>query len=59
MRRAARADPPARAQGRFYAFGRVFSGIVKTGQKVRIQGPNYIPGKKDGERRTARARAAR
>nr|CAI6787264.1 BAF_HP1_G0050400.mRNA.1.CDS.1 [Saccharomyces cerevisiae] len=34
-------------KGRFYAFGRVFAGTVKSGQKVRIQGPNYVPGKKD------------
>ncbi|KAJ2452195.1 translation elongation factor 2 [Coemansia sp. RSA 2424] len=32
-------------KGRFYAFGRVFSGTIKSGQKVRIQGPNYTPGK--------------
>ena len=32
-------------KGRFYAFGRVFSGTVRSGQKVRIMGPNYIPGK--------------
>jgi elongation factor 2 len=38
---------PTSDKGRFYAFGRVFSGTVKTGQKVRIMGPNYIPGKKD------------
>lgn len=38
---------PTSDKGRFYAFGRVFSGIIKTGQKVRIMGPNYIPGKKD------------
>jgi elongation factor 2 len=38
---------PAGDGGRFYAFGRVFSGTVKSGQKVRIQGPNYTPGKKD------------
>lgn len=31
---------------RFIAFGRVFSGKVGTGQKVRILGPNYVPGKK-------------
>ncbi|KAJ2332041.1 translation elongation factor 2, partial [Coemansia sp. RSA 2681] len=36
---------PASDKGRFYAFGHVFSGTVKTGQKVRIQGPNYTPGK--------------
>ncbi|KAK3602764.1 hypothetical protein CHS0354_027760 [Potamilus streckersoni] len=38
---------PTSDKGRFYAFGRVFSGTVKTGQKVRIMGPNYVPGKKE------------
>jgi len=38
---------PTTDKGRFYAFGRVFSGIIKTGQKVRIMGPNYVPGRKD------------
>jgi elongation factor 2 len=38
---------PTTDKGRFYAFGRVFSGTVKSGPKIRIQGPNYIPGKKD------------
>ncbi|PKC16159.1 elongation factor 2 [Rhizophagus irregularis] len=38
---------PTSDKGRFYAFGRVFSGTVKSGLKVRIQGPNYQPGKKD------------
>jgi elongation factor 2 len=37
---------PTTDKGRFYAFGRVFAGTVKTGQKVRIMGPNYQPGKK-------------
>jgi len=37
---------PTTDKGRFYAFGRVFSGTVRTGQKVRIMGPNYVPGKK-------------
>ncbi|KAJ1648818.1 translation elongation factor 2, partial [Coemansia sp. RSA 25] len=37
---------PASDKGRFYAFGRVFSGTVKPGQRVRIQGPNYTPGKR-------------
>lgn len=37
---------PTNDSGRFYAFGRVFSGKIKTGQKVRIQGPNYEVGKK-------------
>ncbi|KAJ2401538.1 translation elongation factor 2, partial [Coemansia sp. RSA 2530] len=37
---------PTSDRGRFYAFGRVFSGTVKCGQKVRIQGPNYVPGNK-------------
>jgi elongation factor 2 len=38
---------PTSDKGRFYAFGRVFSGKVSTGMKARIQGPNYIPGKKE------------
>ena len=38
---------PTSDKGRFYAFGRVFSGTVKPGLKVRIQGPNYQVGKKD------------
>eukprot|EP00918_Siedleckia_nematoides_P055039 GHVU01120081.1.p1 GENE.GHVU01120081.1~~GHVU01120081.1.p1 ORF type:complete len:843 (-),score=136.79 GHVU01120081.1:345-2873(-) len=38
---------PTTDKGRFYAFGRVFSGVVSTGQKARIMGPNYVPGKKD------------
>eukprot|EP00823_Brevimastigomonas_motovehiculus_P009074 TRINITY_DN8754_c0_g1_i1.p1 TRINITY_DN8754_c0_g1~~TRINITY_DN8754_c0_g1_i1.p1 ORF type:complete len:858 (+),score=252.83 TRINITY_DN8754_c0_g1_i1:140-2713(+) len=37
---------PTSEKGRFYAFGRVFSGVVATGQQVRIQGPDYVPGKK-------------
>uniref|UniRef100_A0A4W3KGB5 Elongation factor 2 n=1 Tax=Callorhinchus milii TaxID=7868 RepID=A0A4W3KGB5_CALMI len=38
---------PTTDKGRFYAFGRVFSGVVSTGLKVRIMGPNYTPGKKE------------
>ena len=34
------------SDNRFTAFGRVFSGKIGTGQKVRILGPNYEPGKK-------------
>lgn len=37
---------PATDRGRFFAFGRVFSGTVRAGLQVRIQGPNYIPGQK-------------
>jgi elongation factor 2 len=37
---------PSADRGRFFAFGRVFSGTVKAGLKVRIQGPDYIPGTK-------------
>mmetsp|Transcript_20777 Transcript_20777/g.43382 ORF Transcript_20777/g.43382 Transcript_20777/m.43382 type:complete len:863 (-) Transcript_20777:79-2667(-) len=37
---------PTSDKGRFYAFGRVFSGTIATGQKVRILGPNYVHGKK-------------
>ncbi|KAE9387426.1 P-loop containing nucleoside triphosphate hydrolase protein [Gymnopus androsaceus JB14] len=40
---------PTSDKSRFYAFGRVFSGTARSGQKIRIQGPNYVPGsgKKD------------
>jgi len=38
---------PTSDKGRFYAFGRVFSGTIATGQKVRIMGPNFVPGKKE------------
>lgn len=38
---------PTTDKGRFYAFGRVFSGTVATGMKARIMGPNYVPGKKE------------
>jgi len=38
---------PTSDKGRFYAFGRVFSGTVATGLKVRIQGPHYKPGTKE------------
>lgn len=37
---------PTSDKGRFYAFGRVFSGTVTVGQKVRIMGPNFELGKK-------------
>ena len=37
---------PTVDKSRFFAFGRVFSGKVRTGQKCRIMGPNYVPGKK-------------
>ncbi|KAL3583912.1 hypothetical protein D5086_014973 [Populus alba] len=37
---------PASDKGRFFAFGRVFAGKVTTGLKVRIMGPNYVPGEK-------------
>ncbi|CEI86082.1 Putative ZYRO0D11044p [Rhizopus microsporus] len=38
---------PTSDKGRFYAFGRVFSGTVRAGMEVRIQGPNYVPGSKN------------
>ena len=38
---------PTSDKGRFYAFGRVFAGTVRSGLKVRIQGPNYTPGRKE------------
>merc|ERR1719273_1556812 len=37
---------PTSEKGRFYAFGRVFSGKIASGQTVRILGPDYEPGKK-------------
>merc|ERR1711974_329410 len=37
---------PTSDKGRLYAFGRVFSGKVATGQKARIMGPNFVPGQK-------------
>eukprot|EP00761_Pharyngomonas_kirbyi_P011213 gb/GECH01011238.1/.p1 GENE.gb/GECH01011238.1/~~gb/GECH01011238.1/.p1 ORF type:complete len:839 (+),score=180.50 gb/GECH01011238.1/:1-2517(+) len=37
---------PTNDKGRFYAFGRVFSGTI-TARKVRIMGPHYEPGKKE------------
>ena len=39
--------PSADQGGRFITFGRVFSGTVRSGQVVRIQGPKYEPGKRD------------
>merc|ERR1740127_316121 len=38
---------PTSDKGRFHAFGRVFSGTIATGQKVRIQGPHHTPGSKE------------
>merc|ERR1719419_1804944 len=38
---------PTSDKGRFYAFGRVFSGTCDTKEKVRIMGPNFVFGKKD------------
>jgi len=38
---------PTSDKGRFYAFGRVFSGKVASGLKSRIMGPNFVPGKKE------------
>jgi len=38
---------PTPDKGRFYAFGRVFSGTLQSGMKVRILGANFEVGKKD------------
>lgn len=38
---------PTNDKGRFYAFGRVFSGKIRTGQKARIMGNKFTVGKKD------------
>jgi len=37
---------PTADKGRFFAFGRIFSGKVRSGQKCRIMGNNYTKGKK-------------
>lgn len=37
---------PTSDKGRFYSYGRVFSGKVSTGMKVRMLGSNYKPGSK-------------
>jgi elongation factor 2 len=37
---------PTADKGRFFAFGRIFSGKVRSGQKVRIMGNNFVHGKK-------------
>jgi len=38
---------PTQDKGRFFAFGRVFSGKARTGGKVRIMGPNFTMGQKN------------
>merc|ERR1719231_1819277 len=38
---------PTPDKGRFFAFGRVFSGTVRTGMKVKIMGPQLRAGKKE------------
>jgi elongation factor 2 len=38
---------PTSDNSRFFAFGRVFSGTIRGGQKVRIMGSNYTPGRKE------------
>jgi len=38
---------PTSDKGRFFAFGRVFSGKIASGLKCKIMGPNYVPGKKE------------
>ncbi|CAM0958539.1 unnamed protein product [Alopecurus aequalis] len=35
---------PSAEVGRFFAFGRVFSGRIATGMNIRIMGPSYVPG---------------
>jgi len=38
---------PTPDRGRFYAFGRVFSGTITSGTKIRILGPNFEFGRKE------------
>jgi len=35
---------PTDDKGRFYAFGRIFSGTIRPAMKVNIMGANYVPG---------------
>lgn len=37
---------PTSDKGRFYSYGRVFSGKISSGMKVRMLGPNFVPGMK-------------
>jgi len=37
---------PTSDKGRFYAFGRIYSGTIRTGLRVRIMGPQFELGKK-------------
>ena len=36
--------PAASDKGRFFALGRILSGTLSTGMKVRIMDPDYVPG---------------
>jgi elongation factor 2 len=38
---------PTNDKGRFYAFGRVLSGTIVNGGKIRIMGANYVFGKNE------------
>lgn len=38
---------PTTDKGHFYAFNGVYSGVVSTGLRVQIMGPNCTPGKKE------------
>ncbi|KAK3147582.1 hypothetical protein QOZ80_3BG0284190 [Eleusine coracana subsp. coracana] len=38
---------PVSDKCRFFVFGRIFSGTIATGRKVRVMGPNYVPGRKE------------
>jgi elongation factor 2 len=38
---------PTADHARFFAFGRVFSGTMRAGEKCRLMGPNYTHGRKD------------
>ena len=40
--------PVSQKSARFFAFGRVFSGTVRAGQKARLMTPDYVPGGKLG-----------
>ena len=38
---------PTSDESRLYSFGRIFSGVISSGVKVRIMGHSYVHGKQE------------